>query len=67
MSIKLTIEFSDQGNGGVGVLVHTDEFDPRQQSRHVGATWIGVCTAINEYMRRTGCPDFDCLKAHSVS
>lgn len=27
-----------------------------------GATFVGICMAINEYMRSRGAPNFDCLK-----
>lgn len=28
----------------------------------VGATFVGLSTAINDYMRSRGCPGFDCLQ-----
>jgi hypothetical protein len=28
-----------------------------------GSTWVGLCMAINQYMRARGVPAFDCLKA----
>lgn len=47
---------------GAGVLVHTNLDNPRSQPEAVGATFVGICMAINDYMRRRGCPNFDCLK-----
>jgi hypothetical protein len=48
-----------------GVAVHTEAFSAKEQPTHVGTTWIGICTAINDYMRAGGARDFDCLKKHN--
>lgn len=31
-----------------------------------GSTWVGLCMAINKYMRSRGVPEFDCLKARRL-
>jgi hypothetical protein len=31
-----------------------------------GSTWVGLCMAINKYMRERGVADFDCLKARPM-
>lgn len=48
-----------------GVAVHTEAFDPKDQPTHVGTTWIGICYAINDYMRAGGALNFDCMKRHN--
>ena len=65
MSITMHIEVRlHDSDGNVGVGVHTDPFDPKEQTDDMGAMWVGICQAINAYVRSRGIPNFDCLKAH---
>ena len=64
--IKMTIEIDLAPVGGnefgAGVQVFTNIADPRAQPQAVGATFVGICLAINDYMHSRGAPGFDCLK-----
>lgn len=69
--IRITIEIdlapTGQGNEfGAGVLVHANIADVQKQPQPVGATYIGICMAINQYMRSRGAPHFDCLKQSTL-
>lgn len=64
--ITMTVEISEvttseKNEFGVGVMVHTSIQKP-VPSDNEGATFVGICTAINEYMRSRGVPDFNCLQ-----
>lgn len=69
--IRLRIEIDAVSSGGnefgVGVLVHNDAFRASEVTDGEGATFIGICMAINEYMRSRGSPDFDCLRERKVN
>jgi len=70
--IKMTIEIDAitaaglpagvRNEFGAGVRVMTEGEDLKNASDSEGQTWVGLCTAINEYMRSRGAPKFDCLK-----
>jgi len=65
ITIKIEIDLAptERANEfGAGVLVHAEIPWPKAQPEAVGATYVGICTAINDYMRSRGCPNFDCLK-----
>lgn len=70
--IRMVIEIDlvpvgQQGNEfGAGVLVHAEIPWPKAQPEAVAATYVGICLAINDYMRSRGCPDFDCLKQSNL-
>lgn len=64
--IKMTVEISEAATSqknefGVGVMVYTN-LRQHPLTDHEGATFAGLCLAINEYMRSRGALDFDCLK-----
>ncbi len=71
--ITMSIEIQTVRSGapanefGAGVNVtstlpqHADLVDDAE-----GSTWVGLCMAINKYMRARGVPDFDCLKARKL-
>jgi hypothetical protein len=61
MTIEIDVVVSGSNEFGAGVNVQTDPFVPHQQPQAVGATWCGICMAINEYMRSRGVPNFDCM------
>lgn len=62
MTIEIDLVPMGGGNEfGAGVHVHASIPWPQSQPVAVGATYVGICQAINEYMRSRGCPDFDCL------
>lgn len=69
MTIRMTIEIKEtHGLGptnefGAGVRVMTDGQQLHAARDSEGQTWVGLCTAINDYMRARGAPAFDCLKA----
>jgi hypothetical protein len=62
MSIHVVLRFDPVGQGGVGVLAETLPFTPREETEAVGEMWVGVCLAINDYVRSMGIADFDCMK-----
>lgn len=63
-SIRMVIDFSkDPGSCEVAIHVTTEAFEPQETDDHLGAAWVGFCKAINEYMQKTGSPDFNCMKA----
>lgn len=59
--IRVTVDIEVKGHRRAGVNV-TARFDPRTVHDVEGATFVGICLAINTYMRSHGAPDFDCLK-----
>lgn len=66
--IKMTIEIATVPPGtsginefGVGVKVQTIMI-PHNAPDGEGATFVGICLAINDYMHSRGVPAFDCLK-----
>lgn len=64
--ITMTVEISDistaeKNEFGTGVMVFT-KIEKPGVSDSEGATFVGICTSINEYMRSRGVPDFNCLK-----
>lgn len=65
--IRVTIEIGEDREGNTSLLVHTDPFDPKEQTEDAGALWVGIGLAINDYVRANGMPTFDCLKAHAVT
>lgn len=68
MTIRMTIEIEEtHGLGlanefGAGVRVMTDGQQLHAARDSEGQTWVGLCMAINDYMRARGAPTFDCLK-----
>jgi hypothetical protein len=63
--IRVTIEIEEVRDGGVGVHVVSD-VDPRAVPELEGVVFVGICRAINKYMRRRGAPNFDCLREHRI-
>jgi len=66
MTIRMLIEITEVTSGprnefGAGVLVHT-EAGALNAPDSEGSTWVGLCLAINQYMRSRGCPEFNCMK-----
>lgn len=61
MSIHIEIDIELTPEGGTGVGVKTAAFDPRSEHEDVVKMWIGICVAINEYMKAKGIEDFNCL------
>ena len=63
--LRLIIEIvpnEDRPDGyPAGVIVVTEAFAPGDVPDAVGATWVGICTAVNGYMRSRGAENFDCL------
>jgi len=49
-----------------GVSVVTEAFTPGDVPDEVGATWVGLCSAINAYMRSRGVTEFDCLTRYEI-
>lgn len=60
--IRMVITIDLVAPGAAGVDVRTGLVDAKEEAPEVGATWVGICTAINDYMRKHGSPGFDCLK-----
>ena len=66
--IKLTVEIElallpgSTNEFGAGVHVHGIVDDPAKVPEAEGATMIGICMAINDYMRSRGAANFNCLK-----
>jgi hypothetical protein len=61
-SITMRITINDVDGERCGVTVSTESFTPSDTPDHVGECWVGICTAINLYMRENGSPLFNCLK-----
>jgi len=64
--IKMTVEISEvaaspKNEFGVGVRVHTN-VDHRTVPETEGATFVGLCLAINAYMHLRGAVGFNCLR-----
>lgn len=64
MSIHVVLRFDPVGKDGVGVLAETLPFTPGEETDNVGAMWVGVCLAVNEYVRSQGIDGFDCMKQY---
>lgn len=62
VDIGTAVESGPRNEFGVGVAVHTEEFRLSATPEGEGATWCGICKAINDYMRSRGAREFDCLK-----
>lgn len=67
MTITVQVHIGKVINGpknvyGVGVSVVTASPNSAGVSDEEGATWVGICMAINDYMQSRGATDFDCLK-----
>ena len=67
-TLRITIDIAptSERDYPADVIVQTEAFYPGEIADAVGVTWVGICTAINQYMQRRGCEDFDCLKHHEV-
>lgn len=62
MSIEIgELAASPKNEFGVGVRVHT-EVIPSTVPDSEGATFVGICLAINAYMHSRGAHGFDCLR-----
>lgn len=66
ITIRIEIDMAKAGQAanefGAGVLVHSNIGNPRAHPDAVGATFVGICLAINKYMHSRGATEFDCLK-----
>lgn len=60
--ITLQITIAEIPQGGVGVNVQTNGADMTTATDEEGATWVGLCQAINGYMHSVGATNFDCLR-----
>lgn len=64
MSIHVFLKISPVGTASVGLLAETSPFTPREETTAVGCFWVGLCAAINEYVRSKGIEGFDCMKQY---
>jgi hypothetical protein len=70
MSIRIVIDIDipkgpqiDAGGYTLaGVNVVTEPFTAADQPASIGATWAGLCVAINDFMRSRGATNFNCLR-----
>lgn len=62
--IRMTVEISEI-NRDVSVHVYSTVAPGAQESE--AETMIGLCAAINEYMRSCGVSNFDCLQKVNIS
>lgn len=66
MTIRIVIDVSSTADGRVAVGANTEPFKMLGTPDAVGEMWVGICMAINEYVRSQGIVGFDCLSASPI-